>query len=59
MNEPDDAPSGPTPELRFPDGWECEAKCENCGRVRPHTIVRLTLPEKPKWCDECHSEVKR
>jgi hypothetical protein len=30
------------------------ARCQACGKTRPHTIQRLNRPGRPVLCDDCH-----
>ena len=35
-------------------GAENIARCQECGRVGPHTIARLNRLGQPVLCDRCH-----
>lgn len=39
----------------YPEAFESTAACDACGKVRPHTIVRLNRTHKPRLCDACHA----
>lgn len=51
--------SEPIDTAPWPEGIECEAKCEaeDCGKVKPHCIPRLNRLGRPRLCDACHGRL--